>query len=46
MTAPDKIEPVVQENNRNAAQNTPEMLSPRFGPKLASHGIVDAQNAP
>ena len=37
-TAPDMIEPVVQENNTNAAQKTPLMLSPRLGPIEPSHG--------
>jgi hypothetical protein len=40
------IEAVVQENSRNAPQKTPVMLSPRFGPMLALHGIVELQNAP
>ena len=37
-TEPDMIEPVVQENSTKAAQKTPVMLSPRFGPAEPSHG--------
>ena len=32
------IEPVVHENSTKAAQKTPVMLSPRFGPAEPSHG--------
>ena len=38
ITEPDMIDPVVQENSTKAAQNTPLMLSPRFGPMEPSHG--------
>ena len=32
ISAPDMIEPVVQEKSRNARKKTPLMWSPRFGP--------------
>src|SRR5919201_4415538 len=43
MSAPDKIDAVVHEKSRNAAQNTPEMWSVMFGPKFAAHGYVVEQ---
>ena len=39
------IEAAVHEKSRNAAQNTPVMLSARFGPMLSLHGSDDLQNA-
>ena len=36
--APDRIEAVVQEKRRNAAQKTPEIWSVRLGARFADHG--------
>src|SRR5919201_6046175 len=43
MSAPERIDAVVHEKRRKAAQKTPEMWSVRFGPKLAAHGYVVEQ---
>ena len=46
MQAPDMIEPVVQENSRNAAQNTAMTWSPRLGPINSPHGLPQVHSAP
>jgi hypothetical protein len=43
MSAPERIEAVVHEKRRNAAQKTPEMWSVRFGPRFAAQGYVVEQ---
>src|SRR5919204_2779545 len=43
ISAPDRMDAVVHEKRRNAAQKTPEMWSVRFGPRLAAHGYVVEQ---
>src|SRR5436190_23949590 len=43
ISAPERIDAVVHENRRNAAQKTPEMWSVRFGPRFAAHGYVVEQ---
>ena len=42
MTEPDTIEAAVQENSRNAAQNTPVMRSPMCAPIVSAQGVLAA----
>src|SRR5919204_6258107 len=46
ISAPERIDAVVHENSRKAAQKTPERWSVRFGPKFAAHGYVVEQKLP
>ena len=45
MTEPETMEAAVQENSRKAAQNTPVMRSPVFGPMVSDHGVLAAAAA-
>ena len=45
ITEPETIEAAVHENNRKAAQKTPVILSPRFGPMVGDQGVFAAAAA-
>ena len=42
ITEPETIDAAVQENSRKAAQNTPVMRSPAFGPMVSDQGVFAA----
>ena len=45
ITEPDTMEAAVHENSRKAAQNTPVIRSPAFGPMVSDQGVLAAPAA-